>query len=172
MKSNLVKCIVSCLLLVAGCQNINNTATQSTIYSESEQALGLADYKKFLYWEEINAARLDHLNTVLGQVVEKGDAYQYLQVLTFFKDEVTRSKSIWKDLDFKHTEVINLREKAIEVLELTSDIVNESIQSLLQYNPQVLSQNELQQKAEYLSTKGRELDLSIKALGEKLGYLK
>lgn len=172
MKSSLVKCVASgLLLLMVGCQNINDTH-QSTVYSQSAQALGLADYKKFLYWEEINAARLDHLNTILNQVVEKGDAYQYLQVLTFFKDEVERSKSIWKDLDFKHTEVINLREKAIEVLELTNDLVNDSIQSLLQYNSQALSQNDLQQKGEHLNAKGRELDRLITELGKKLGYVK
>lgn len=169
MKFNFVKMIVTIFaaLFVVACQNVPTT---SNVQQQNNENHGLADYKKFRYWEEVSTSRLDYIQAVADQAMEKNDTYQYLQAMTWFNQELHKSKTLLKDLDMSNREVLKLKELAIEVLDVSGEIVSDSIKSLLQYNDQTAAQEDMQKRADVLSEKAVKLDSLNRELGEKFGY--
>lgn len=131
------------------------------------QAQGVEDFKKLVEWNQAQEKALASSQAELQQTLATQDKAKIEEALKTFTTKVAEVLKSLDALDVKNADVVAFKAKTKETLELSNDLIAESVKVMA--NPTPEAQKLIQDKSQKLMATGTELQKLQAELQQKFG---
>ncbi|VTU07990.1 lipoprotein HlpB [Actinobacillus indolicus] len=135
--------------------------------ADAAQAQGVEDFKKLVEWNQAQEKALASSQAELQQTLATQDKAKIEEALKTFTTKVTDVLKSLDTLEIKNADVLAFKAKTKETLELSNDLIAESVKVMA--NPTPDAQKLIQEKSQKLMESGSALQKLQVELQQKFG---